>query len=119
MTDLEIKAAVRKRDGNRCVECGMANDEHLQLFGSSLEVHRITPGSPYTLEGTATLCKRCHGPKPRSPRGKRDAILLTGSLVRQIKKLAEREQRPVLWQARILLQQALEAEGLWPPEDRL
>lgn len=61
----EIKAAVRARDGMRCRECGRTNEEELRELGWSLDVHRIVPGSPYTLEGCITLCRRCHGPKPR------------------------------------------------------
>ncbi len=48
-----------------------------------------------------------------------NTIAYSPAMYRQLKKLAERNQRPVLWQARIMMQQALEAEGLWPPEDRL
>lgn len=60
------KAAVRDRDGYACVECGMTNEEHVATFGSILQVHRLVPGSHYTLDGCVTLCIPCHGPKPRS-----------------------------------------------------
>lgn len=65
----EIKSAVRARDGFRCTQCGMSNEEHLQKTGRSLEVHRLTPGSPYTMEGCKTLCRRCHGSKPKRAKG--------------------------------------------------
>jgi hypothetical protein len=61
----QIKAAVRERDGHRCVHCGMTAEEHRQLFGANLQVHRKVPGSAYTLEGCETVCQRCHGPLPR------------------------------------------------------
>jgi hypothetical protein len=66
-----IKQAIRERDGLRCSLCGLTNEEHLALHGTSLEVHRTVPGSLYTLDEGAckTLCRRCHGPQPRRPRG--------------------------------------------------
>lgn len=67
-TVADIKSAVRERDGLRCTGCGVSNEEHVELSGRQLDVHRITPGSPYTVEGCVTLCRKCHGPMPRSPR---------------------------------------------------
>lgn len=66
---LRIKEAVRKRDSYRCAECGMTNAAHLQRYRRSLEVHRLHPGSWYHVETAITLCRACHGPKPRSPYG--------------------------------------------------
>jgi len=68
---LDIKAAVRARDG-RCVHCGVTNEQHLAQYGRQLDVHRVTPGSVYTVEGTVAVCRACHGPQPRSPRGSAD-----------------------------------------------
>ncbi len=65
----ELKATVRERDGNRCTECGMTAAQHLERYGRDLDVHRLIPGSPYTTEGCVTLCRRCHGSKPKRPRG--------------------------------------------------
>jgi hypothetical protein len=67
MNEATVKALVRHRDG-RCVECGMTNEEHVAKFGRQLDVHRIVPGSKYTLEGCVTLCRPCHGPQPRRSR---------------------------------------------------
>jgi hypothetical protein len=72
MTETEIKAAVRKRDKHRCTECGMTRAEHYSEYGRDLEVHRVQPGSPYAVDASCqTLCRRCHGPKPRRRRGTR------------------------------------------------
>jgi 5-methylcytosine-specific restriction endonuclease McrA len=68
-TVAQVKAAVRARDGFRCVKCGMTNHEHLEATEQQLEVHRVVPGSVYSLDGCVTLCKRCHGPEPRRRRG--------------------------------------------------
>lgn len=66
MNVAEVKDAVRARDGMRCAECGMTNEEHKAVYsGKSLDVHRVTPGSKYTVDGCTTLCKRCHVRKPK------------------------------------------------------
>jgi hypothetical protein len=66
MTDLEIKAAVRERDGYRCRDCGMTSEEHLAQHGRELDVHRVLPGADYDPDTCVTLCRACHGPKPRT-----------------------------------------------------
>jgi hypothetical protein len=71
-TDAEIaaiKAAVRKRDGDRCVECQMPAEQHQATYGRGLDVHRIEPGSLYSLDGCVTLCRPCHARyrRPQSP----------------------------------------------------
>lgn len=70
MNPTAIKAAVRARDGYACTKCGMTNHDHITRTGRQLDVHRTTPGSPYSLEPGAcvTLCRACHGPEPRKPR---------------------------------------------------
>jgi hypothetical protein len=55
-----IKAAVRERDDYRCSKCHMTNDQHIRDTGRQLQVHRLTPGSAYTVEGCVTLCYACH-----------------------------------------------------------
>jgi 5-methylcytosine-specific restriction endonuclease McrA len=67
MTEAEIKAAVRERDGQRCAECGMTAADHLARSGATLHVHRIVPGSVYSLPGCVTLCSRCHRQRHRKP----------------------------------------------------
>lgn len=65
----DIKAAVRERDGFCCVECGMTAADHLARYGKTLQVHRLSPGKPYSIDGCVALCIPCHAPKPRSPYG--------------------------------------------------
>lgn len=67
MTEHQIKAAVRKRDNFRCVECGFTNDQNKFFFKKQLEVHRKDPGAPYSIEGCVTLCRLCHAQKGKSP----------------------------------------------------
>lgn len=69
LSESEVKALVRFRDGYRCRECGMTAKEHHRRFHRSLEVHRIVPGSRYTIRGCVTLCRKCHFSKPKSERG--------------------------------------------------
>lgn len=71
MTEAEIKRLVRERDGYKCTQCGMKQKEHIYWFDKQLDVHRLVPGSPYTVDGCVTLCRPCHGPKVRSRPGNR------------------------------------------------
>jgi hypothetical protein len=68
---LQVKAAVRKRDGYRCTQCGATNDEHFAEYRRQLEVHRLTPGSAYTVEDSITVCRPCHHKLTRSARRRR------------------------------------------------
>lgn len=67
MTDLEIKAAVRERDEYRCVDCRVSQRTNIKRFGTALDVHRLTPGSPYSMDGCVTVCRRCHKRRHRKP----------------------------------------------------
>lgn len=60
---LEIKARVRRRDGNRCVVCTLDEVHHEKQRGRILDVHRIVPGSRYSTDFglCATVCEICHG----------------------------------------------------------
>ena len=69
MSVTKVKAAVRCRDGYRCTRCGMTHEEHVARYGKTLDVHRVVPGSVYTEPACVTLCRKCHGPQPRCPRG--------------------------------------------------
>lgn len=123
----ELKDAIRDRDGNRCVDCSITIDAHIEWFGSTLAVHRLEPGSEYTMEGCVTVCRLCHakrhrginspraiakrlGPKPRRylsvkiPFGVRDTI----------SELAARNATNAATEARRLIREGLEREGLWP-----
>ena len=55
-----IKTRVRKRDKYQCVDCGMSQQAHLLKYDSKLQVHRLMPGSLYSLEGCVTVCRECH-----------------------------------------------------------
>jgi hypothetical protein len=62
MTADEARArrAVRERDGNCCADCGMVNKDHTAKYGRGLHVHRLVPGSRYTVEGCILVCTPCH-----------------------------------------------------------
>ncbi len=61
MTELQkLKAAIRERDGNKCTECGISNDDHLEKCGKSLHVHRIIADWKYCFQNCTTLCTSCH-----------------------------------------------------------
>lgn len=59
-----VKEVVRERDGNRCVQCGMTNDEHLEKYSKSLQVHRMIPGIVYDEGSCILLCQPCHYKRP-------------------------------------------------------
>lgn len=44
----------------------------------------------------------------------RKSISLSPMLYGQLEKLADRYERPIIWQIRIILREALRGEGLWP-----
>ena len=57
----ERRAAIRKRDGYRCVNCGQPGRE---LGGKKLDVHHVISvldGGPDTDDNLVTVCRRCHG----------------------------------------------------------
>lgn len=66
------KYLVRERDGYKCTQCGVTDDEHVARYGRRTEVHRIVPGSLYSLKGCVLLCRDCHYPQPRRKRGVKD-----------------------------------------------
>jgi hypothetical protein len=68
MNEFAVKNFVRARDGYKCVDCGMTADEHKRNTGRTLDVHRMTQGSKYTVDDCVTLCRSCHAKKPTSPR---------------------------------------------------
>lgn len=112
----KVKAAVRDRDGLRCVRCGVTDEEHRERFGRGLEVHRKTPGGVYTVDGCETLCRMCHGPEPKSPAGSRIGVNVPGHLLAPLRQYAEEhstedEKKSISWAAKRLLRIGLSAEG--------
>jgi 5-methylcytosine-specific restriction endonuclease McrA len=91
---LRVKRAVRERDGHRCTKCGMTAEEHERRYGRTLDVHRLMPGSLYSVEGCVSFCRPCHGPEPKRPRGAPDLatdkapVRLPRELFRKMKVIA-------------------------------
>ncbi len=63
-TYLEAKDAVHERDGNRCRDCGVSEEDHRASYGRDLDVHRLLPGSAYHPSVCVLLCHACHVQKP-------------------------------------------------------
>ena len=118
---LSVKAAVRLRDGHCCIHCGMTGAQHYARWGSNLEVHRLTPGSLYSLEGCVTLCKDCHAREPKRPAETADlarpsqVVSLPDDVYQMMKTLADSQDRPVRFQILIAVREHLRANGKWPP----
>jgi hypothetical protein len=116
-TELAIKAAVRERDGYSCVDCGMSNDEHVVRYGSVLEVHRKSPGKRYSVVGCETVCKTCHGKRPKSPYGRAASPMIKVPLIHRLilNQLAKNGNRPVSYELRKALESHFKECGAWPP----
>lgn len=119
MTAESVKRLVRERDGNCCKECGLHNAVHLMRYGRQLEVHRVVPGSLYTLDGCVTLCEECHLGKPKRAPGQKDEekggffmVRLPGRFREPLKALAAK----LGWSVPMVVQAALRhyfiSEGL-------
>jgi hypothetical protein len=65
MSDVDVKASVRERDGFKCQDCGMTNEQHNERYGKQLDVHRLIPGCAYSVALCVTLCRACHSTKPK------------------------------------------------------
>ena len=83
----------------------------------ALDVHRIVPGSTYTVNGCVTLCRPCHRLKPRSEQGHSDShtFSIPGDLYDALRALARRNHRTIKAQFEVIIEQGLEREGFWPP----
>lgn len=106
----------------------MTSEQHQEVYARELDVHRIVPGSLYTVEGCVTLCRSCHGPQPRRKKGQPD--LANGDRHRHplvsfrpdhgirhaLQRLADQQRRSLSQMAVLLLEEALAAKGLWPPQ---
>lgn len=90
LSPVEVKAVVRHRDCYRCQGCGITAREHVRRHGRTLDVHRIVPGSRYTVKGCVTLCKKCHDPQPKSAKRRAGEFTVTRlgeEAMRQIEEL--------------------------------
>ncbi len=62
-----LKKEVLKRDGYKCVDCGLTQEEHLRIHKCDLIVHHIdgvgwNAENPNNIKkNLKTVCKRCHG----------------------------------------------------------
>jgi hypothetical protein len=54
-----MKAAVRSRDGHKCVRCGVTNARYRDVYGRQLDVIRVAAGDDFTADSFATVCKAC------------------------------------------------------------
>ena len=121
LSAVKVKRLVRKRDGYRCTECGMTTQEHLERYDRLLDVHRIVPGSPYTVEGCVALCRGCHGNKPKCQPGENDQCRLAFHLPQKMydafkRYLDGQEIRPNESEIlRAALRRWMESVGIWPP----
>lgn len=118
-TALEVKALVRFRDGYRCQGCGMTARENWRRYKQALDVHRLVPGSRYTLKGSLTLCRECHlhahGRKPRDPNEARVVLLMPVDLLAVIEAEADAQDRTRTAEIVRAIKGHYRSAGLWPP----
>lgn len=118
----QVRAIVRHRDGYRCIECGISALKHIEKFGRNLDVHRKTPGSPYTVRGCVTLCRTCHGPQSRRPRGSCGPsntvpAHVSAELYAILRAYAREQRRSLAQVVELLLEEVMASKGKWPPPD--
>lgn len=120
---IALKRHVRERDGMSCTKCGMSNADHVERYGKSLHVHRVVPGSEYAIDGCVTLCFPCHGPEPKSPRGKgkgAQPVQLPAALREACAAyIASQDYPPPLSRVVVrAVQKLLQEAGFWPPKPK-
>lgn len=129
-----IKNRVRDRDGSKCVDCGMTNDDHRDKYNEQLHVHRLRPGSRYYVRGCVSLCRRCHWNRhkgklaPRrlrwyrlgkqAPQRVSVQVNMTIELAYAIHTLAADNRRRINAEVAIALEAHLAKFGMWPPETK-
>lgn len=130
----ETKANIRDRDGYVCTKCGMTNEQHQDAYGCQLDVHRLVPGSLYSVEGCITVCKSCHGKLPRRKSGEADLAMppsranlkylaVPRAYYEALEEIAQESSTPdmefsVAWAGRIALRRFLEQEGRLPSKHK-
>lgn len=58
-----IKSETKKRDGNKCLICGITEEEHNSIYGQPLQVHHKNPyrySQDNSLDNLMTVCCACH-----------------------------------------------------------
>lgn len=59
-----MRRYVLDRDNNRCVKCGMPDEEHKNKYGRPITIdHKDRNRKNNTLDNLQTLCLSCHGKK--------------------------------------------------------
>ena len=113
----DVKALVRYRDGYRCTECGLTARKHHKRTKRTLDVHRLVPGSRYTVRGCVTLCRDCHSVAHGHGNGRppRESVHLPEELQEALIRHSELNgmTKSEIW--RVALQEFLERRGFWPP----
>lgn len=123
---VKIKRAVRQRDGFRCTSCGITNAAYIAKCGRNLDVHRVVPGSRYSIEPGVciTTCRACHSRLPKRKKGEIDQVNKPLLFMRISEKVHQALQAFIATQ-RVpperttvgiqALTEFLEREGHWPP----
>jgi hypothetical protein len=99
----------------------MTNEQSFARYGRTLDVHRLVPGSKYTLAGSVTLCRLCHARQPKCATNSdpHAGYLLPARVSKELydvlRAYAREQRRSVSQVVVMLLEEALAAEGLWPP----
>jgi len=114
-----VKALVRHRDGYRCRLCGVTARDHVRLTGRTLDVHRLQPGSRYTVRDCISVCKNCHYQLPKSPPGTRKragglwklSIKVPSDLMDAVRQYARNTKRTIKAVIELALEQHLIANG--------
>jgi 5-methylcytosine-specific restriction endonuclease McrA len=110
----DIRDAIRERDGFRCTQCGLSQEEHIVRHGRKLDIHRKTPGTYAIEDRCVSLCIPCHSRIPNRKKMGHRTVSLPVAFEAPLKELARRLGVAVPYVIRDAIRERLQTHDCWP-----